>query len=194
VSSRVVLVSDAMVAMGLPDGTYSFGDAGSVDVVDGGSAVYRTGSTTLAGAVTPLDECVRRYAAYTGCGAAAALEAASLHPAQVLGIDRRKGALVPGADADLLILDDDLHVRRCFIGGEQVWPARGAPTHDADASGAPAGVAAASAGHSPEHGERGARGKRASPQAGGARDPSRTQASGADGSANADAGGRKKRR
>lgn len=115
----IVLVSDAMSAMGLPAGRYNLGD---VDVeVAGGDRAYRAGTKTLAGAVVPLDECVRRFLRYTEGGVVEALEAASLHPAQALGIEMKKGTLHPGADADFLMLDADLHVWRSYIAGEEVW-------------------------------------------------------------------------
>ena len=50
-----------------------------------------------------------------------ALEAASLHPAQALGISHRKGTLKAGAEADFVLLDDNLRVRATFIAGELVW-------------------------------------------------------------------------
>ena len=43
---------------------------------------------------------------------------------QVLGIQARKGSLEVGCDADLTVLDDDLHVRCCYVGGELVWQVR----------------------------------------------------------------------
>ncbi len=116
----VVLVSDAMVAMGLPAGTYQFG-GDAVEVTPDGRAV-RPGTETLAGAVVPLDECMRRFRKFTGCTIVEALEAASLHPAQALGIDARKGTLEVGADADFVLLDDELQVRATYLQGEQVWP------------------------------------------------------------------------
>ncbi|RXN35474.1 N-acetylglucosamine-6-phosphate deacetylase [Labeo rohita] len=51
----------------------------------------------------------------------AALEAASLHPAQLLGISHRKGTLEYGTDADFVVLDDTLTVRETYIAGQQVW-------------------------------------------------------------------------
>jgi N-acetylglucosamine-6-phosphate deacetylase len=32
------------------------------------------------------------------------------NPAQILGLEQRKGNLIPGADADLVLLDDQLNV------------------------------------------------------------------------------------
>ena len=61
----------------------------------------------------------------SGCTAAEALKAASLHPAQALGL-KHKGSLEPGADADLVLLDKGLNVRATFVGGELAWMAPGA--------------------------------------------------------------------
>ena len=48
------------------------------------------------------------------------LLAGSLHPAKLLGLEH-KGRLSQGADADLVLLDDTLHVRGCFVGGQLAW-------------------------------------------------------------------------
>ena len=47
-----------------------------------------------------------------------ALRAASLTPAQFLGLENERGALVPGARADLVALTDDLRVVRTWVDGE----------------------------------------------------------------------------
>lgn len=58
---------------------------------------------------------------YLGCSLVNALECATLHPAQVMGIDRAKGTLDFGSDADFVLLDQDLEVQATYIGGECVW-------------------------------------------------------------------------
>ena len=57
----------------------------------------------------------------SGCSAVEALEGATLHPAQVLGIEQRKGTLNYKSDADLVFLDEDLNVHATFIAGQPVW-------------------------------------------------------------------------
>lgn len=52
-----------------------------------------------------------------------ALEAASLHPAQALGITAQKGTLEYGSDADFVMLTDDIHVRATYISGRPVFTA-----------------------------------------------------------------------
>lgn len=49
-----------------------------------------------------------------------AIEAATLHPAKCLGIEKFKGTLDFGADADFVMLDDDLTVISTWIAGNQV--------------------------------------------------------------------------
>ena len=68
-----------------------------------------------------MDQCVRSFKDATGCTIAEALEAASLHPAQVLGEQSRKGTLNHGSDADMVILNDELEVEATCIAGEVVW-------------------------------------------------------------------------
>ncbi|XP_023413261.2 N-acetylglucosamine-6-phosphate deacetylase isoform X2 [Loxodonta africana] len=67
--------------------------------VDGLSA-YVAGTKTLCGSIAPMDVCVRHFLQTTGCSVESALESASLHPAQLLGLEKHKGTLDFGADAD----------------------------------------------------------------------------------------------
>jgi N-acetylglucosamine-6-phosphate deacetylase len=68
-----------------------------------------------------MDECVRNCLKGTGCSVVEAVECASLHPAQVLGIADRKGTLNYGSDADFVLLTDDLDLRATFVGGQLAW-------------------------------------------------------------------------
>lgn len=78
--------------MGLPPGDHVLGAVVVTKHEDG--HVTKTGESTLAGSSASFDECVRNFSSLVG--KAAALEASSLHPAQTLGIDGRKGRLEPG--------------------------------------------------------------------------------------------------
>ncbi|XP_077475954.1 N-acetylglucosamine-6-phosphate deacetylase isoform X2 [Stigmatopora argus] len=114
----LVLVTDAIAAMGLPPGRHTLGQQ-EVEIC--GLQVFVAGTRTLSGSVASMDMCVRHFRQATGCSVEAALEAASLHPAQLLGISQRKGTLDFGADADFVLLDDDLNVKATFISGQEVW-------------------------------------------------------------------------
>jgi len=115
---RLVLISDAISALGLEEGDYRLG---TMDVrVNGGKAVVK-GTETLAGSVLRMDQAVKNLKAFTGCSTVQALEAASLRPAQVIGVDDRKGRLDEGYDADFVVLDQDLNVQQTYRAGERVF-------------------------------------------------------------------------
>jgi len=110
---RVALVSDAMRAAGLPDGTYTLG-AYTVSV-RGGEA--RLSDGTIAGSTLTLDQAVRNAAARLS--PADAIRMAAETPARAAGVAGRKGRLDPGCDADILILTPDLEVEQVLIAGQR---------------------------------------------------------------------------
>jgi N-acetylglucosamine-6-phosphate deacetylase len=70
--------------------------------------------------VLALDQAVRNVVDWTGSGVAEACRMASEVPARLLGL-RSKGRLAAGFDADLVLLDDSLHVRATFREGRPVY-------------------------------------------------------------------------
>ncbi|KAJ7990055.1 hypothetical protein DPEC_G00310880 [Dallia pectoralis] len=116
--SGLVLVTDAIGAMGLPPGRHTLGQ--QVIEIQGLHA-YVAGTKTLCGSIATMDMCVRHFKQASGCSVEEALEAASLHPAQLLGISHAKGMLDYGGDADFVLLDDALNVRATYIAGQEVW-------------------------------------------------------------------------
>ncbi|KAI8345787.1 hypothetical protein B0O80DRAFT_520154 [Mortierella sp. GBAus27b] len=113
----VILVTDAMSAMGLAPGKYRLGN---MNVTKEEDRVYIEKTDTLAGSVITLDACIRNFIKFTHCSLVEALEAVTLHPAVLLGIQETKGVIKPGADADLVFLTEDLFVKRVFVAGEEV--------------------------------------------------------------------------
>ncbi|XP_060580007.1 N-acetylglucosamine-6-phosphate deacetylase-like [Ruditapes philippinarum] len=114
----LVLVTDAISAMGLPTGEHWLGHQ-KIEV--NGKRATIAGTDTLCGSIAKLDYCVRNLLKNTECGEVIALECATLHPAQMLGITDKKGTLDYGTDADFVILDPALNVMATYIAGEQVW-------------------------------------------------------------------------
>ncbi|GAB5366431.1 hypothetical protein AAMO2058_001143000 [Amorphochlora amoebiformis] len=111
----VVLITDAMSAMGLGEGEFKLGGANVT--IRRNKATVNNGSV-LAGSIATMDSCVRNFKSFTGCSSVEALKAASLNPAKVLGIQQKKGQLDIGCDADMVLLDEDLMVKATFVGGE----------------------------------------------------------------------------
>lgn len=113
---RVILISDAMRATGLGNGDFELG--GQAVTVREGEA--RTADGALAGSTVTLDEVLRRVMRYADLTLPQALPMASTVPAAAMGLSGRKGTLQVGADADLILLDDDARVQLTLVGGRVV--------------------------------------------------------------------------
>lgn len=116
-SGGTALVTDAMQAAGLGDGSYRIGEL-PVEVRDGRAVLADSG--TLAGSTLTMGAAVRNAVALMGVSLGDAIRMASTTPARVLGLEPRKGTLAPGRDADFVVLDDDLAVRATMIAGRWV--------------------------------------------------------------------------
>jgi N-acetylglucosamine-6-phosphate deacetylase len=114
---RVILITDGMQAMGLPDGRYIYNDV-EYESKDG-AARYKDG--TLIGTALGLSELVKRFISFTGCGLDVAVKMVTENPAKVLGLADRKGSIAVGKDADLVLFDDDLSVQATIVGGKVVY-------------------------------------------------------------------------
>ena len=115
-SDRIALVTDAMDAAGMSDGTYRLG-ALTVEVEGGEARV--AGSGTLAGSTATMDQLFRnavRSGPDQGDDALlAAVRQTSTTPARVLGLDDRN--LSANDQADLVVLDASLAPTAVMIGG-----------------------------------------------------------------------------
>jgi N-acetylglucosamine-6-phosphate deacetylase len=109
---RLALVTDAITAAGLSDGSFSFG---SLDVHVHEGAV-RGPDGVLAGSVLTMIEAVQNLHAL-GVPLAEAVGAATEVPARALGLEER-GRLGVGLPADLVVLDDNVEIDRVFVAGE----------------------------------------------------------------------------
>jgi N-acetylglucosamine-6-phosphate deacetylase len=114
-ADRLVLVSDAISLAGSGAGRARIGGL-EVEVV--GQRVTLIGTTTLAGSVIALDDAVRNLVA-SGVPLHVAAAAAGANPLVLLGIADR-GRIAIGQRADIVELDDGLHVRRVMRGGRWV--------------------------------------------------------------------------
>lgn len=80
------------------------------------------GTDTLAGAVLPLDACVRNLHSFTRCSRAEALAAATSRPAQALGEHTRRGRLLPGLRADMVLMHPaTLQPLQTWVAGQPAW-------------------------------------------------------------------------
>jgi len=117
-ADKVVLVSDAVGALGMPDGDYEmFGVR--CTIADG--AVRLQDNGRLAGSCSSLDRAVRNLRRWLpDVPLARILRAASSAPAAVIG-ETDAGEIVEGRSADLVLLDSDLNVVETIVHGATVW-------------------------------------------------------------------------
>jgi N-acetylglucosamine-6-phosphate deacetylase len=130
---RLVLVTDAMLAAGLPDGEYALGDQ-PVSVTAGEA---RTAGGSLAGSTLTMDRGVQVSVMEAGIPLPDALTMASATPAALLGLGQVKGRIAPGADADLVVLDEECLAIGTMIGG--AWAHAAGPLERVLAEQGPAG-------------------------------------------------------
>lgn len=112
-ADRMVLISDSMRATGLCDGEYEFG--GQTITVK--NAVARTQDGAIAGSTTNLMGCVKKAIEF-GIPTEDAFRMASETPAKLINV--KKGRLLPGYDADFIVVDDNLNIIRTVVGGKLI--------------------------------------------------------------------------
>ena len=114
---KVVLITDAMRAAGLIDGTYDLG--GQEVIVANGQA--RLKDETLAGSMLTMDKAVKNMVNKVGIQLPKAIQMASFNPARSIGTDDKKGSLDPGKDADIVILNKSLEAEITIVAGKIVY-------------------------------------------------------------------------
>lgn len=113
--ARAVLITDATAAAGMPDGTYQLGPI-QVEVKDGRCTIRGETNGKLAGSVLTMDRAVRNVKQFAGWSLQNSIRAATLNPAAAAGLAHH-GQLIPGAEANLVVLSPDGEVRRTIVRG-----------------------------------------------------------------------------
>jgi N-acetylglucosamine-6-phosphate deacetylase len=113
---RAALITDAMDATGMPDGDYELGGQ-AVTVADRVARLTDGGS--IAGSTLTMDAALRHTVA-AGIPLPDACAMAATTPARALGLDDQVGALEAGLRADLVVLSEDLTVKRVMRAGKWI--------------------------------------------------------------------------
>jgi len=115
-TERLILISDALPHTGLPAG---------VDVTPAGELVLSEGNlkssdAELTVSKLTLERVVKKMIEDTNSDLTEAFRMATYNPARRLGVNRWKGSLVPGKDADLIVMNSDFDVLLTMVGGEVI--------------------------------------------------------------------------
>ncbi len=119
---KVSLVTDSMRAAGMPEGKSILGGlAGGQEVIVEDGVAKLMDRSAFAGSVATADRLVSTMVKTAGCGISDAVRMLTANPAGVMGVLDRKGTIAPGKDADVVIFDEDINVRRTIINGNIIY-------------------------------------------------------------------------
>lgn len=113
---RIALITDAMRACGLADGTYKLYEY-EVTVSDGSA---RLADGTLAGSVLTMDAAVRNMIELAGLPVETVIPLATEVPARIANVANRKGKIERRYDADLVLMNERFEVERVWGRGRAV--------------------------------------------------------------------------
>lgn len=117
----VCLITDANVGAGLEPGRFVFLNTGEIEFAYRGSPARMVKNNELAGSGLTMDQALRNAVKWLKLTLPEAVNLVSANPAKVLGLERSKGKLDKGYDADLVILDKELNVRQTWIAGKKYF-------------------------------------------------------------------------
>lgn len=111
---RVVLISDSMMATGMPDGEYSLGGQ-AVKVVGNRATLVVDGA--IAGSATNLMDCMRNAVKNMGIPLETAVRCAAVNSAKSIGVYDQYGSITPGKVANIVLLDEELAINKVILKG-----------------------------------------------------------------------------
>ncbi|MGF1925414.1 MAG: N-acetylglucosamine-6-phosphate deacetylase [Bacteroidia bacterium] len=119
---RIALISDAMRGAGMPEGESVLGnkETGLKVIVENGVAIMADRSS-FAGSVATTDRLVRTMVQMADIPLVEAVRMMTKTPASIMGIEDRKGSLMEGKDADVVIFDEGVCIKMTIINGEVVY-------------------------------------------------------------------------
>ncbi|WP_025765288.1 N-acetylglucosamine-6-phosphate deacetylase [Dyadobacter tibetensis] len=119
---RIALITDAMRAAGMPEGDSILGSVkGGVRVLVEDGVAKMPDRSSFAGSVATADRLVRTMVQQADVSLLDAVRMMSLSPARMMGVDQKKGSLVQGKDADIVIFDQDIRVQMTMVEGSVVF-------------------------------------------------------------------------
>lgn len=121
---KIALVTDSIRAAGMPEGETLLGSLGKgqLAIVEDGVAKLPD-RTAFAGSVATTDRLVRNMINLADVPLNEAVRMMTRTPAAIIGLDKRKGSLAAGKDADIIIFNDNIDIQMTMVGGRLVYNA-----------------------------------------------------------------------
>lgn len=112
-----IMITDALMAKGTPIGSKHIFGGNEIEIYPDGSA-HLTSTGGLAGSTLRVNDGLRILVEEALVPFNYAINACTINPARCLGIDKRKGTIGVGMDADLVVLDTNYDVLQTYCMGE----------------------------------------------------------------------------
>ncbi len=121
-ADKTALITDAMRAAGMPEGESILGniDNGLKVIVEDGVAKLPDRSS-FAGSVATTDRLVRSMVFMADVPLPDAIRMITATPARILEVSDKKGALVAGKDADIVLFNSNIEIEMTIIKGRIVY-------------------------------------------------------------------------
>ena len=110
---KLCFITDCLPAGGLPEGEYTLG--GQKFISKGIECRLLDG--TIAGSILKLNRGVWNVYSHSDIPLFECVNCASLNPARAIGLDKTKGSIEVGKDADIILTDKEFNVQKTIIGG-----------------------------------------------------------------------------
>ena len=124
-SERIALITDAMRAAGTQSYESILGsrENGLNVIVEDGVAKLPD-RASFAGSVATTNRLVRTMIQTANVSLVEAVRMMTLTPARIMKIDKQKGSIVKGKDADMVIFDNDINIKTAIVKGEILYNQR----------------------------------------------------------------------
>jgi N-acetylglucosamine-6-phosphate deacetylase len=121
-ADRTALITDAMRAAGMPPGKSILGSlSNGLEVIVEDGVAKLPDRSSFAGSVATADRLVRTMVNAGEVPLPDAIKMMTSTPARILNVFDKKGSLIKGKDADLVIFDSEINIKMTMIQGTVVF-------------------------------------------------------------------------
>jgi len=118
-TDKIILITDAMRAAGMPEGKSILGSLKrGVEVIVEEGVAKLPDYSSFAGSVATADRLIRTMVNLAGVSLMEAVQMITANPAKLLGIDDRVGTISVGKDADIVLFDEQINIHYTYVLGK----------------------------------------------------------------------------
>jgi len=121
-AENIALVTDSMRAAGMPDGKSILGSlSNGIEVIVDDGVAKLPDLTAFAGSVATAGRLVRTMHHLAGTSLSETIRMITSTPARIMGIDKIKGSIAKGMDADVVIFDEEVNIQMTMVNGHIIY-------------------------------------------------------------------------